>query len=1552
MASTFENNLRLEEIGTGEQSGTWGTKTNVNLELITDGLSYSSTGEAIANAAAHTITMADGVADEFRSFYLKCTGGGQACTVTLAPNTLSKVWVIENTTSYTLTFSQGSGANVAILAGQVKMIATDGAGSGAAVFDLMQDLAVPDLFVDDDLTLQSDGAVINFGVNAEIQLTHVHDVGLLLTETGGGAPTIQFRDSAISVSSSADATLDLAADGDINLTAGVDINIPANVGLTFGNDAEKIEGDGTDLTISGNNINLTAVADIVVPANVGITFGTGEKIEGDNTDLTITSGAKINLAATSDVHLANNIGMVFGDSGEKIEGDGTNLAINSSGDVNITATTVDLDGNLEVSGTITLGSGAVISEAELELLDGVTAGTAIASKVVTTDANIDTTGQRNLTITGVATAASVVVDNITVDGNTISTTDTNGNLIITPNGTGNVNINSDTLAVSGAEGESAALVLNADEADDNADTWRIASNTGNTLTIENQISGSAVSHLTITPNATVANSTFAVAGGLTTGGTVTASTGGSSTPSFTFSGDTNTGIFKSANDTIGFTTGGTERVQIGSFGVAADTLTNKTSSTSVTIDSAVDITLDADSGNWRFKDDGTSILEISRDSNTSVTLFSAVADMDILFKGSDSDGGGTITALTLDMSNAGAATFNSSVTTSGPIQALAGNDLRAFSSDDSVFLSIKHNEIDLSSGDLTIDVAGDIILDADGNEILFKHAGDLRYEFKLDSTPDLNVTGGNFTIQTQTDDADILFKGSDGGVGITALTLKMSQGGEADFNSAVKISGPIVAHQTNKGVLEYSNNIFMLRAYGANAGDGKLQFKTGGGGGSTDTLAMTIDDSQNVGIGTDSPDSNSRLHIKKTGADAKITIETDESNDCYINFSGATAEASIGYEPGANTLVFANSADGLTSNSRLVIDSSGDVGINMAPDSGVKLSVSGAVGTTNGSEGSPTHTFYSDADTGMYRAGANTLGFSTGGTERMRLENTGAVIRLGGTTNAGYIDFDGTSIQLNTQRNPNSGSFTNTGRAHSSIVLFDGNGTAANSYIRFMTATSNNTVATERLRITSAGDITLATGSDLITTTASGSTNTRIGTDAGSGIVASNAGLNNVLIGVNAGTALDSGDSNVAIGVNALMTEDDHANNVAIGYQALKVQDAGADAYNVAIGYQAGVAVSTGTSNTFVGGLSAGLGAVTGSHNVGVGTETLYDLTSGASNVAIGFQAGSNLTSGSQNIAIGREALETEDGHGKNVAIGFEALKTQNVGADGFNVAVGHQAGNLLQTGTYNTLLGPQAGFNITNGSNNTIVGQFDGNNQGLDIRSASNNIVLSDGAGAVHLRTHVVSSSQRQIEIGHYGSGSSNQDFVTFLAGDGDSQPSAANKNGLVLSNGYSGAQVKIYAFGTSTWTAVEFLNTHGHTGQQIGSITLTENNAAYNTSSDYRLKTDAQPMTGATNRLKQLNPVNFEWISDGTRVDGFLAHEAQAVVPEAVTGTKDAMRDEEYEVTPAVTDDDGNVTTEAVMGTRSVPDYQGIDQSKLVPLLVATIQELEARITALESA
>ena len=170
-----------------------------------------------------------------------------------------------------------------------------------------------------------------------------------------------------------------------------------------------------------------------------------------------------------------------------------------------------------------------------------------------------------------------------------------------------------------------------------------------------------------------------------------------------------------------------------------------------------------------------------------------------------------------------------------------------------------------------------------------------------------------------------------------------------------------------------------------------------------------------------------------------------------------------------------------------------------------------------------------------------------------------------------------------------------------------------------------------------------------------------------------------------------------------------------------------------------------------------------------------------------------------------------------------------------------------------------------------------------------------------------------------------------------------------------------------------------HGGTG--VGSIGIGASSTSYNTSSDYRLKTAVNYDWDATTRLKQLRPARFEWIADGddaVPVDGFLAHEVQDIVPEAITGTHNGMRDEEYQVSAATgdiytpdTDDADEVihstdverpeelaegqqwreTTPAVMGTRSVPDYQGIDQSKLVPLLVKTIQELEARITALEA-
>ena len=176
-----------------------------------------------------------------------------------------------------------------------------------------------------------------------------------------------------------------------------------------------------------------------------------------------------------------------------------------------------------------------------------------------------------------------------------------------------------------------------------------------------------------------------------------------------------------------------------------------------------------------------------------------------------------------------------------------------------------------------------------------------------------------------------------------------------------------------------------------------------------------------------------------------------------------------------------------------------------------------------------------------------------------------------------------------------------------------------------------------------------------------------------------------------------------------------------------------------------------------------------------------------------------------------------------------------------------------------------------------------------------------------------------------------------------------AAGQNAIML----RGSSSNFSRNSTAASAQIYFENPNGTVGQ----ISTSGSSTSFLTSSDYRLKEDWQPMTGASERVKALKPINFAWKVDGSRVDGFLAHEAQEVVPECVSGVKDAMRTEAYEVTPAVLDDDGNITTEAVMGEREVPEYQGIDQSKLVPLLTAALQEaltkidaLTARIEALE--
>jgi hypothetical protein len=152
---------------------------------------------------------------------------------------------------------------------------------------------------------------------------------------------------------------------------------------------------------------------------------------------------------------------------------------------------------------------------------------------------------------------------------------------------------------------------------------------------------------------------------------------------------------------------------------------------------------------------------------------------------------------------------------------------------------------------------------------------------------------------------------------------------------------------------------------------------------------------------------------------------------------------------------------------------------------------------------------------------------------------------------------------------------------------------------------------------------------------------------------------------------------------------------------------------------------------------------------------------------------------------------------------------------------------------------------------------------------------------------------------------------------------------------------------------TMLYFMNA---TGGGVGQITSTGSSTSYTTTSDPRLKENITPIEGAVDIVRAMRPCTYNFKSDSADWhDGFLADELQELHPRAVTGSKDAMKDEEYEVTPAVEatfDAEGVELTpaeDAVMGTRSVPDYQGVDYSKLTPILTAALQEALAKIDAL---
>jgi plastocyanin len=325
--ATYVNNLRLKEIATGAESGTWGTSTNTNLELIGEALGFGT--EAITtNADTHTTTVADGSADEGRAMYIKYTGTlDSACTITIGPNTLKRVHIIENATSGSQNIiikqaSSGGGDMVTIAPGTAKVVYLDGGAGSATVQEAFAHLAVPDLTVEDDLivadnlTLNSDSSVINMGAGNDVTFTHDGTTGLTIAATdakdiifqqydGTAVMTIEDNVSVninndVTVAGRATGTQTTDDDGDFDLSVSnfFKCTPSGNITLTFSNPAEG--QSGTVMLINTGGHTISAHASVAINADILTALTTAgtymlnyycSASSGDNTILVGATGA-------------------------------------------------------------------------------------------------------------------------------------------------------------------------------------------------------------------------------------------------------------------------------------------------------------------------------------------------------------------------------------------------------------------------------------------------------------------------------------------------------------------------------------------------------------------------------------------------------------------------------------------------------------------------------------------------------------------------------------------------------------------------------------------------------------------------------------------------------------------------------------------------------------------------------------------------------------------------------------------------------------------------------------------------------------------------------------------------------------------------------------------------------------------------------------------------------------------------------------------------------------------------------------------------------------
>jgi hypothetical protein len=349
----------------------------------------------------------------------------------------------------------------------------------------------------------------------------------------------------------------------------------------------------------------------------------------------------------------------------------------------------------------------------------------------------------------------------------------------------------------------------------------------------------------------------------------------------------------------------------------------------------------------------------------------------------------------------------------------------------------------------------------------------------------------------------------------------------------------------------------------------------------------------------------------------------------------------------------------------------------------------------------------------------------------------------------------------------------------------------------------------------------------------------------GAGAVATNTA-----VGASALAANSTGATSVAVGNLAAQTNSTGSNITAVGYKALNLSTTD---NNTAVGMQAGRDTTSGTNNVFMGKNTA-VQNTTGSSLVGIGVDALFSNTTASNNTAVGYQALYANTTGTAQVAVGNLALDACTTGTRNTAIGDNALGSMTT-ADN-NTAVGRAAGLALTTGVNNTFVGGYnnstggSGYEITTGSKNTIIGSYNGNQGGLDIRTASNYIVLSDGDGNPKIYYEPSTGT-------HFG-GTSSADTTL------------------------------LYSFGTYNYTSGAATN-----------MGINSSGFMYRSTSSLKYKTNVQDATHGLAEVLQLRPVTYESKQEaesGVVYGGLIAEEVHAAgltefVQYAEDGTPDAL-------------------------------------------------------------